>query len=135
MDLPEPDSPKINFNPRTPRGVRLFCSFFSAYRGNFNPRTPRGVRPVRSVSYPPEVDFNPRTPRGVRRPNSRIPSLQERYFNPRTPRGVRPISSDNTAWIFGISIHAPREGCDLDMYNFNTIFYGFQSTHPARGAT
>ena len=56
-----------------------------------------------------------------------------------------------------ISIHAPREGCDLsqaaemaepedfnprtprgvrlDMYNFNTIFHGFQSTHPARGAT
>ena len=80
----------LNFNPRTPRGVRprfrrrgspscyisihapregcdksqtLASSFFIAH---FNPRTPRGVRrtPL-SVSNSP-IHFNPRTPRGVR---------------------------------------------------------------------
>ena len=33
------------FNPRTPRGVRLFRTAYSACRMGFNPRTPRGVRP------------------------------------------------------------------------------------------
>ena len=34
-----------------------------------------------------------------------------------------------------ISIHAPREGCDLKCYM--RVLFGriFQSTHPARGAT
>ncbi len=35
----------VNFNPRTPRGVRpLFVSAFDQYDYDFNPRTPRGVR-------------------------------------------------------------------------------------------
>ena len=34
-----------------------------------------------------------------------------------------------------ISIHAPREGCDCCSALRSLIAYGFQSTHPARGAT
>ena len=57
-------------------------------------------------------NFNPRTPRGVRRLS--VPTKQQRQdFNPRTPRGVRLIVTEH-AWKEGsISIHAPREGCDL----------------------
>ena len=57
---------RINFNPRTPRGVRLSEYRRRHTRYNFNPRTPRGVRrwPIRScISL---WNFNPRTPRGVR---------------------------------------------------------------------
>ena len=34
-----------------------------------------------------------------------------------------------------ISIHAPRAGCDVGQYTGLKDKYGFQSTHPVRGAT
>ena len=34
------------------------------------------------------------------------------YFNPRAPRGARPRMLPNLRPLFGISIHAPREGRD-----------------------
>ena len=36
---------------------------------------------------------------------------------------------------FAISIHAPREGCDGRLSALNLLLVVFQSTHPARGAT
>ena len=35
----------INFNPRTPCGVRLVCKAVKSSSDDFNPRTPCGVRP------------------------------------------------------------------------------------------
>ena len=80
-----------------------------------------------------------------------------RHFNPRTPRGVRHAQlfqafrfagisihapregCDQGAicaqWRHVISIHAPREGCDLCWLFWWRSAYEFQSTHPARGAT
>ena len=103
-------------------------------------------------------DFNPRTPRGVRRKQSGQSHRPSHYFNPRTPRGVRHWATYGWCELQIISIHAPREGCDLDgggdqfhrlvisihapregcdaIYPHATIVaWGFQSTHPARGAT
>ena len=60
---------------------------------------------------PCRADFNPRTPCGVRR-NSLYRQIGARYFNPRTPCGVRP-----------------------SVFSACTAKYGFQSTHPLRGAT
>ena len=37
-------------------------------------------------------------------------------FNPRTPRGVRLLIQDRLLTNIGISIHAPREGCDSKLY-------------------
>ena len=34
-----------------------------------------------------------------------------------------------------VSIHAPREGCDLSTFAFRPSFGAFQFTHPGRGAT
>ena len=125
-----------HFNPRTPRGVRLFGKSIKGNTSNFNPRTPRGVRRGLSQSASGSAsDFNPRTPRGVRRggqagwrPERRISihapregcdtvrcrcRSHHRDFNPRTPRGVRPSSfSAEETLSESISIHAPREGCD-----------------------
>ena len=79
-------------------------------------------------------------------------------FNPRTPRGVRRLQRFVITAVEGISIHAPREGCDRPGHpaqrlqqHFNprtprgvrphqprlpVQFHStFQSTHPARGAT
>ena len=129
----------LNFNPRTPRGVRprfrrrgspscyisihapregcdksqtLASSFFIAH---FNPRTPRGVRrtPL-SVSNSP-IHFNPRTPRGVRRDSSTTTASNTKFQSTHPARGatdrlLTDIGED------GISIHAPREGCDSKLY-------------------
>ena len=56
-------------------------------------------------------------------------------FNPRTPRGVRRNVSAPLLNPCGISIHAPREGCDNRRLDKSFIVTVFQSTHPARGAT
>ena len=79
----------VNFNPRTPYGVRLAnSSKRPTSQIDFNPRTPYGVRPAlcsvwRSMQY-----FNPRTPYGVRLPLVKC-RLCPLNFNPRTPYGVR----------------------------------------------
>ena len=101
-----------DFNPRTPRGVRLGRCARPPVRIYFNPRTPRGVRlrlraryrrshrisihaprgggrpvAVRAVRY--QDNFNPRTPRGVRPVAFARFAISNLNFNPRTPRGVR----------------------------------------------
>ena len=80
------------------------------------------------------ADFNPRTPRGVRHWESSrdAPACD---FNPRTPRGVRRAFDRGRVRAGGISIHAPREGCDAPTASERRTTWTFQSTHPARGAT
>ena len=104
------------------------------WRRNFNPRTPRGVRPAALSQLGPQRVFQSTHPaRGATAPDR---------------GGFR---------AGGISIHAPREGCDgqSDLtyhtrphFNPRTprgvrrpgvsptqVRAEFQSTHPARGAT
>ena len=50
--------------------------------------------------------------RGATRPSS-IGRTVPGYFNPRTPRGVRHDLYQIASDAVKISIHAPREGCDL----------------------
>ena len=150
-----------NFNPRTPCGVRPAQALASLPNStNFNPRTPCGVRPTpfdKNGQIRP--DFNPRTPCGVR-PSWANTTLFRSNFNPRTPCGVRPPGRQRPVCSTGISIHAPRVGCDQScnnhdyslFVNFNPRtpcgvrlpsdhpsrfnFRGeFQSTHPVWGAT
>ena len=79
-----------DFNPRAPCGARRRVGDTVYTLLNFNPRTPCGVRPfLRRVSQR-FLDFNPRTPCGVRR---------------------RPAAVGESCG--GISIHAPRAGCDV----------------------
>ena len=110
----------LNFNPRTPCGVRPVLQ--AAHRTQllyFNPRTPCGVRHVHvgSCSLVQEFQsthpvwgatictrlhlrhgkyFNPRTPCGVRQLGG-CKSGVHRHFNPRTPCGVRHVEKRTTA--------------------------------------
>ena len=92
-----------NFNPRTPRGVRLFPLLYFQTQLKF-----QSTHPARgATTYPRNTpfskrDFNPRTPRGVRPDGRPLPSRQLSYFNPRTPRGVRQQTlpkSREFAWL------------------------------------
>ena len=78
-------------------------------------------------------------------------------FNSRTPGGVRRLLDVGLTLLYSVSIHAPREGCDsartsrrpttscfnsrtpggvrLMLHNVSGGSWGFQFTHPGRGAT
>ena len=125
----------INFNPRTPHGVRpLDYNSIAGHFVDFNPRTPHGVRPTASDDglwytlisiHTPltgcdrrggpgghhPADFNPHTPHGVRQ-KGLTTAPADGNFNPRTPHGVR-----------------------LPFLQVLSLTLRFQPTHPSRGAT
>ena len=105
----------VDFNPRTPCGVRRHRAQARRWWGNFNPRTPCGVRPSTSAWTAAAFHFNPRTPCGVRqgvpqqhivvqfqsthpvRGATRTLVVCQRMmsnFNPRTPCGVRRLGAN-----------------------------------------
>ena len=81
---------------------------------NFNPRTPCGVRPwsfsmiIKGILY-----FNPRTPCGVRRISipSRHSTTRRKFQSTHPVRGATLDDFFNGGGL-DISIHAPRAGCD-----------------------
>ena len=56
-------------------------------------------------------------------------------FYPRSPRGDRPAERQKAIAENHISIHAPREGSDFDLWQIARLIGAFLSTLPARGAT
>ena len=56
-------------------------------------------------------------------------------FNSRTPGGVRPLDIFAMQDAKIVSIHAPREGCDVVASHVFDYVPLFQFTHPGRGAT
>ena len=67
--------------------------------------------------------------------NARAITEDRPDFNPRTPCGVRPALFGQICMAGGISIHAPRVGCDRKRPGDHRRSSGFQSTHPVWGAT
>ena len=78
----------------------------------FNSRTPGGVRQFHKALKEPHLCFNSRTPGGVRRLNLLVQSSCD-GFNSRTPGGVRRLQREDGQFLPSVSIHAPREGCDM----------------------
>ena len=125
----------FDFNPRTPCGVRrdAIMKVFG------NPKSFQSTHPVRgatSVLRSTEssvFNFNPRTPCGVR-PQAPEPEPGEDGISIHAPRaGCDDLVFADASELL-ISIHAPRAGCDRKFCR--EYFAGiFQSTHPVRGAT
>ena len=103
---------EVNFNPRTPCGVRRGSTDQALQVIEISIHAPLAGcdRPYPALRRC-QANFNPRTPCGVR-PDHSPPRRQQRYFNPRTPCGVR-----------------------RTFYRRVKDYEGFQSTHPLRGAT
>ena len=102
-----------SFNSRTPGGVRQLPPFgIGAYCFGFNSRTPGGVR-LLSTS---EIEF----------------TIVFQFTHP--GRGAT-WQEDTLGHLFSVSIHAPREGCDLQAMLSKLDTMRFQFTHPGRGAT
>ena len=91
------------------------CDALSRLRSSaaidFNPRTPCGVRPARFSGSGCWRNFNPRTPCGVRRVAAFSSSVGSGFQSTHPLRGATSASDD--VYIYpGISIHAPLAGCD-----------------------
>ena len=102
-----------DFNPRAPRGARLWSSASSGLAYNISIHAPREGRdfdvPERNLV---DTNFNPRAPRGAR-PGDAVETLSrdKTFQSTRPARGATTIDG----YIYStrqISIHAPREGRD-----------------------
>ena len=126
----------MDFNPRTPCGVRLAAVSNPNSSSVFQSTHPVWGATVRAPALGPAgvtisihaprvgcdygaknktknmTHFNPRTPCGVRRCLLAYSLKPVLYFNPRTPCGVRPYNKRHGTSPVIISIHAPRVGCD-----------------------
>ena len=108
---------------------------FYLRKDHFNPRAPRGARLWELKQRAEDADFNPRAPRGARLWSTYSFCQRQLHFNPRAPRGARPVRKAHRHPVPQISIHAPLAGRD---YGFSVPALsgsGFQSTRPSRGAT
>ena len=107
-----------------------------AYRDSscFNSRTPGGVRLYPILWSHEGCSFNSRTPGGVRL-DGYVYSWNSTLFQFTHPgRGATSLSQVGRL-MKSVSIHAPREGCDIPWDYTIDSSTGFQFTHPGRGAT
>ena len=124
---------------------------------NFNPRTPCGVRRADRHSLASRRRISIHAPLAGCDPAFAAARAQQRHFNPRTPCGVRPQYCDTRCLVTPfqsthplrgatltaivrnacgcISIHAPLAGCDRRWQQEVRRVCRCQSTHPLRGAT
>ena len=101
-----------DFNPRTPCGVRLKAAYTGLPFGKF-----QSTHPVRGATQEGGKgnmynQFQSTHPVRGATTALEIPLAKPINFNPRTPCGVRRHSTHNLIGNMGISIHAPRAGCD-----------------------
>ena len=148
---------RINFNPRTPHGVRQHLIEQRSVFRAFQPTHPSRGATIYFAIRKGMADISTHAPlTGCDCSNAMMRS-SKRYFNPRTPHGVRPsvMSAAAPTGIFQpthpsrgatrlnlknayrklISTHAPLTGCDAKQFLGQGSLPIFQPTHPSRGAT
>ena len=126
--------PKVSIHaPREgcdPFALSITCAMVS-----FNSRTPGGVRLQVKLYLLVKVGFNSRTPGGVRLAHSPSDVDALRLFQFTHPGRGATSKSYQDIGNKDVSIHAPREGCDLLSLRISAMIWTFQFTHPGRGAT
>ena len=108
-----PESPMANFNPRSPRGERLYSKDGIAYAKAFQSTLPAGG----ATSYSFALMF-----------------ASSRFQSTLPAGGATKFGNDPTVFM-AISIHAPRGGSDGACRHNRHVVGQFQSTLPAGGAT
>ena len=133
-------------------GSDLFPALLPLDARHFYPRSPRGERrsralaritsrlflstlPARGATYsghhraemPP--DFYPRSPRGERRVRPCTGSWPTNFY-PRSPRGERHMDATLALISGSISIHAPREGSDIQSWSWRQTLDDFYPRSP-----
>ena len=147
-----------HFNPRAPRGARLFAARASVCSLVFQSTRPSRGATTSVLSLAVTAKISIHAPLAGRDDLSIEPDLLVHYFNPRAPRGARHGCTYHILRPEAISIHAPLAGRDDQpaerhcraAAHFNpraprgarpcmSLVSGycsrFQSTRPSRGAT
>ena len=149
----------MNFNPRSPRGLRLSKPNLNHWRDDFNPRSPRGLRPAGSFDKMLPIEFQSTQPkRAATRMRWFFASVRSISIHA-AQEGCDLDTSFCSTYCIRISIHAAQEGCDLLVYHNHKEHrqkisihaaqegcdwlsrhkvladYEFQSTQPKRAAT
>ena len=101
---------------------------------SFNSRTPGGVRRLSKLTLLQTLSFNSRTPGGVRQLSQERMEREGGFQFTHPGRGATHYGVDVPSGR-GVSIHAPREGCDWTIIVTKLTPLTFQFTHPGRGAT
>ena len=116
------------------RGATVDADLLKHGGRNFYPRSPRGERHLDRRNRCLCIHFYPRSPRGERPARVRRTARPALFLSTLPARGA----TEPCALVFvrfHISIHAPREGSDLDVMGHSCPLCIFLSTLPARGAT
>ena len=125
----------LSFNSRTPGGVRHRFNPFRLLAYQFQFTHPgRGATYKENISGESSYSFNSRTPGGVRRLMEVELRLHSEFQFTHPGRGATD-GRYRLPPLVGVSIHAPREGCDRSGYRQDQATKPFQFTHPGRGAT
>ena len=103
-------------------------------QGGFNSRTPCGVRRLYRLCRPAYQCFNSRTPCGVR-PKGEKGDQGDKGVSIHAPRVGCDHRACGTYSPSAVSIHAPRVGCDRPVVDGIVARDAFQFTHPVWGAT
>ncbi len=135
IDVETFSSVDLNFNPRTPYGMRHgrpIRSFFSSEISIHAPRTGCdsmlfGLKTVKMISI-----HAPRTGCDCCLRLGQIKPFLFQSTHPVRDATANVEDRGNESWI---SIHAPRTGCDLSLVRRVQPHGKFQSTHPVRDAT
>ena len=93
-----------------------------------------GSDPLQHRHLRQQRDFYPRSPRGERlHPGCPVPR-HGHHFYPRSPRGERPVWVRRTGGCRPISIHAPREGSDVQFQGCSFVVYQISIHAPREGS-
>ena len=148
----------VNFNPRTPCGVRQRTTARRNGWKNFNPRTPCGVRHVVGSQCPAVDSISIHAPLAGCDHWPKPCEGWKKHISIHAPlAGCDDVPAGCCATVavisihaplagcdrrvrfyhraHGISIHAPLAGCDGCVCTLMAFVTKFQSTHPLRGAT
>ena len=124
-----------NFNPRSPRGLRLSSSSMPAPAKEFQSTQPKRAATKEPTLLSVKIDISIHAAQegcDLSKPNL---NHWRDDFNPRSPRGLRPDGREHKDIAVDISIHATQEGCDRRAEIVLRAGILFQSTQPKRAAT
>ncbi|WP_407923780.1 hypothetical protein [Cohnella fermenti] len=103
---------RSNFNPRSPRRLRLAGTGRIDREYHFNPRSPRRLRRKWYMMEGDGIEISIHAARANCDDTSAEGTKRKKDFNPRSPRELRPETPQDVQNPKQISIHAARANCD-----------------------
>ena len=102
----------VNFNPRSPSGLRQGSLNLRSFQQQFQSTQPEWAATLMCKITELELKFQSTQPEWAATISLTISSYLCPHFNPRSPSGLRHLVYNSKQTFDVISIHAARVGCD-----------------------